>query len=176
MQSFDAFEAATVASIGSGYGGFLIPFLHGFPNLKAMVFESAPTVEGAEPMFQALGLQHQVTFVAGDILKDIPVEAEIYFLKGVLQQHDDAHAHTILTNCRKALPDGARLIVYERLMPERSEDDPAAIMLDLHMMVITGGRTRSLAEFGALLDEAGLAVSRVTPTTSGLSVIEARKK
>ena len=85
MQSFDVFEADSVAGIGCGYGGFLIPFLMGHPDLKATVVDAPTVVDGAEPLFQAYGLQHRVTFVAGDILKSIPVEADIYFLKGVLQ-------------------------------------------------------------------------------------------
>ena len=71
------------------------------------------------------------------------------------------------------MPDGAKLVVIERLMPDHATDDPAAIMLDLHMMAITGGRSRSLAEFEALLSEAALTVSKVMPTRGGLSTIEA---
>ena len=92
MQSFYEFEADTIASIGSGYGGFLVPFLHAFPELKAIVFDSGPTVESAEPMFQALGLQHQVTFVAGDILTEIPIEADLYLLEGRAAAYGDAEA------------------------------------------------------------------------------------
>jgi precorrin-6B methylase 2 len=174
MQSFDEFEAATIASIGGGYGGFLVPFLHAFPQIKAIVFDSEPTVEGAEPMFQALGLQHHVTFVAGDILKEIPVEADIYFLKGVLQRYGDTEARTILQNCRKAMKPSAKLIVYERLMPENAMDDPAAILLDLHMMVVTGGMARTQAEMKALLASAGLSVTDVSVTYNGLSLIESK--
>jgi SAM-dependent methyltransferase len=173
MQAFDEFDAGAMASIGSGYGGFLVPFLHAFPELKAIVFDAPAVVERAEPMFQAHGLQHQVAFVAGDILKKIPVEADIYVLKDVLQQHDDAAARKILENCRDALKPGAKLIVYERLMPERAADDPAAIMLDLHLMTIYGGRARSRAEIQALLADAGLTLSQVSKTYSGLSLIEA---
>ncbi len=71
------------------------------------------------------------------------------------------------------MPAHARLIVIERLMPLRAADDLNAVMLDLHMMTITGGRARSLADFEALLSEAGLALSKATPTSSGLSIIEA---
>ncbi len=46
-------------------------------------------------------------------------------------------------------------------------------MLDLHMMVITGGRVRTADDFKRLLTEAGFALSRVTPTSSGLTMIEA---
>lgn len=174
MQSFDEFEADTIASIGGGYGGFLVPFLHGFPELKAIVFDSESTVNGAEPMFQALGLQHQVTFVAGDILKKIPVEADIYFLKGVLQQYGDTEARTVLQNCCEAMKPRAKLIVYERLMPENATDDPAAIMLDLHMMVVTGGRARTQTEMETLLASAGLSVTGVSVTYNGLLLIEAK--
>ena len=54
------------------------------------------------------------------------------------------------------MPEGAKLAIIERLLPERAADDPAAIMLDLHMMTITGGRARSLADFTTLLSKAGL--------------------
>jgi hypothetical protein len=176
MQSFDEFEADVIASIGSGYGGFLVPFLHGFPELKAIVFDLEPTVDGAEPMFQALGLQDQVSFVAGNILKAIPVEADIYFLKGVLQRYGDTEARTVLENCRKAMKSSAKLIVYERLMPEKVMDDPAAIMLDLHMMTITGGGARTKAEMERLMTSAGLSLTKLQRTYGGLTFIEAMSR
>jgi O-methyltransferase len=173
MQSFYTFEADVIASIGSGYGGFLVPFLHGFPELKAIVFDLESTVEGAESMFQDLGLQDQVSFVAGDILKAIPVEADIYFVNGVLQRYGDTEARIIVENCRNAMKPSAKLIVYERLMPEKVMDDPDAIMLDLHMMTITGGRVRTKAEIEELLTSAGLSVTNVQRTYGGLAFIEA---
>ena len=175
MQSFDRIEDGDVlASIGGGYAGFLVPFLIGLPEHKAIVFDAPAVVDGAEPMFQAFGLQHQVTFVAGDMLKSVPVEADIYILKGVLQQHDDARARTILENCRAAMKPGGRLIVYERLMPENAMDDPAGIMLDLHMMAITGGKARTKAEMERLIAEAGLAIAENKRTYEGLAFIDAR--
>jgi hypothetical protein len=108
------------------------------------------------------------------MLAGIPIEADLYLLKGVLQQWDDADALAILRNCRAAMTDAARLAIIERLMPECATDDPAAVMLDLHMMTITGGRVRSLVEFEGLLSLAKLALSKFTPTRSGLTIIEAR--
>jgi L-alanine-DL-glutamate epimerase-like enolase superfamily enzyme len=91
----------------------------------------------------------------------------------VLQQWDDAEARAILRNIRSAMQEGARLAIIERLMPEHADDDPGAVMVDLHMMVITGGRTRSLDDFKSLLAAAGLKLAKTSPTTSGLAVIEA---
>jgi hypothetical protein len=110
---------------------------------------------------------------ADDALRaDIPPHADLYLLKGVLQNYDDADAATILRNCRVAMREGARLVVVERLLPERATDDPAAIMLDLHMLTITGGRTRTLAELKTLLSTADLSVLKVSTTPSGLAAIE----
>jgi O-methyltransferase domain/Dimerisation domain len=106
------------------------------------------------------------------VLADIPLGGDLYLLNGVLQNFDDNSAALILRKCRKAMDDGARLAIVERLMADRAAD-PAAIMLDLHMMTITGGRARSVAEFEALLADAGLALTRTTATPSGLTLIEA---
>jgi O-methyltransferase domain len=172
MEAFDVFDARTLASIGGGYGGLLIPFLWGFPDLQGMLFDTAETVRAAQPLLEFFGVADRVRCVGGDILAEIPVEAEVYLLKGVLQQWADAEARTILENCRRPMPPSAKLMIIERLMPERAVDDPAAIMLDLHMMTITGGRARTVAEFEALLSQAGLKRSKTT-STHALTIIEA---
>jgi hypothetical protein len=112
----------------------------------------------------------RVEAVGGDLLSAIPV-SRARLLAGVLRQWDDAR--TILANCRKAMPQGAKLAIVERLLPEQAADDPAAIMLDLHMMAITGGGVRSRTEFEAMLAEAGFSLAKARPTSSGLAVIEA---
>jgi SAM-dependent methyltransferase len=136
-------------------------------------FDRSYIADMSQPFLPLLRAVKRVEFVAGDVLDEIPVEADLYLLNGVLQHWDDDALRTILRNCRNAMKEGARLVIVERLMPDRAVDDPATIMLDLHMMTITGGRARSLAEFEALLADAGLKLSNVTPTSAGLSVLEA---
>lgn len=60
-------------------------------------------------------------------------------------------------------------------MPGRAVDAPAAVRMDLHMMLLFGSRARTRAEFDALLHESGFHVQRVimTPSPAGLAVIEA---
>jgi hypothetical protein len=134
-------------------------------------FDRSYVVDMSQPYLPLLKTVKRVEFVAGDMLDEIPVEADLYLLNFVLQHWDDEQARTILRNCRKAMPDGARLVIVERLLPTHAAEDPAAIMLDLHMMAITGGRARSLAEFETLLAEAGLKLSKATTTSSGLTII-----
>ena len=110
--------------------------------------------------------------IGGDLLDTVPVAADLYLLNGVLQQWDDEGAGAILRNCHAAMAEGAKLVIVERPLPEHASDDPAAIMLDLHMMAITGGRARSRAEFEALLSQAGLDFAKTTPAGAGLVIIE----
>jgi hypothetical protein len=106
------------------------------------------------------------------LLADMPQHADLYLLTGVLQNWDDADAATILRNCRAAMRESARLVIVERLLPARAADDPAAIMLDLHMMTITGGRARTLAEMELLLTEAGFSIDEFSRTYNGLSFVQ----
>jgi hypothetical protein len=72
----------------------------------------------------------------------------------------------------------SKLIVIEAPLPVRAVDQPAAIRMDLHMLALfEGGRERTLTQYGALFDSAGLGLLRIIPTQlSGLAIIEAGKK
>ncbi len=174
--ALDLGRVATVADIGGGYGGLLAALLAANRALRGILFEAPHRLDGAKAFLDPLGLGERVAFIAGDILTEIPVEADLYLLNGVLQQYDDARAGAILKACRRAMPDGARVAIIERLSPERATDDPAAVMLDLHMMAITGGKTRSIDELKALFAGAGLKLIRVGFTPVGLAVVEAITK
>jgi len=69
----------------------------------------------------------------------------------------------------------AKLLLVERVIPARIEESAAIRVLvvsDLHMMVMNGGRERTEAQYHALFDAAGLALTRVIPTGTAMSVIE----
>src|SRR4029079_6450546 len=101
--------------------------------------------------------------VGGDLLAEIPVEADLFVLKSVLHHWDDLGARAVLDTCRDAMPAHARLAIVERLLPEAAPGDPSAVMLDLHMMVINGGRVRTLAQFETLLAHASACISNAQP-------------
>ena len=145
----------------------LAALLIAYPCLDGALFDRPHVIEMAKLFlhaFDAFRLTERIEFVPGDLFAVIPIEADLYLLKDVLQQWPDQAALAILTNCRNAMSGGARLAIIERLMPERASDDPSAVMVDLHMMTITGGRARSLAAFEASLVKPVLSSTKVTPT------------
>jgi hypothetical protein len=67
-----------------------------------------------------------------------------------------------------------RVILLECVVPSGNSPHVGKI-LDLEMMAMPGGRERTEAEFRALFARAGFELTKVVPTESPLSVIEARR-
>jgi len=173
VAALDLSGVESVADLGGGHGGLLAGILQADRNLRGILFDRPHQIEAALPFLEKQGVADRVERIGGDLLTAIPAEADLYVLNGVLQQWDDPHARAILANCRKAMRQGTRLAIVERLLPQQAADDPAAIMLDLHMMAITGGRVRGLAELETMLSDAGFGQVEARPTPSGLFVIAA---
>ena len=84
-------------------------------------------------------------------------------------------AAEILQSCRRAMGSAARLLIVEGVYPPRidqSEASRGAAANDVNMLVCTGGRQRSEAEFRALYEAAGLKLTRIVPTVARVGVIE----
>ncbi len=173
VEALDLAGVGRVADIGGGHGGLLAAILQAHPDMRGILFDLPETIIGAKKFLKSHAVLDRVTLAGGDFLAEIPVEADVYVLKSVLQHWDDVAARAILESCRDAMPARAKLAIVERLLPEQALDDPSAVMIDLHMMVINGGRMRTLQEFERLLSEAKLVLSKVHATSSGLSVIKA---
>lgn len=173
IDTIDVRGVKTVAQIAGGYGGLLAALLRKHPSLDGVLVSPPHVIEKAGAFLASHGVAERVRLVGGNVRADIPVEADLYVLKGALQQWDDANAAAILKACRKAMPRHARLLIIERPMPERAISDPAAIMNDLHLMTITGGRARTISEFETLLAQAQLMRTEVSATRTGLSIVEA---
>jgi hypothetical protein len=116
---------------------------------------------GAPEFLASRGLEGRVELVEGDLFSGIDVVADVYLLKNVLHDWDDARCHTILSNLATAMPQDSRLLLVEFLQ-EPHRPHPMVPLVDLQMLTHTdGGRERSVAEFRALLKGAGLVLGSV---------------
>jgi hypothetical protein len=110
---------------------------------------------------------------AGDFFEAVPA-GDGYIMKHIIHDWDDARAVTILKNIRAAMTKpGGRLILLETVLQPGNQPDFGKF-IDLEMLLMPGGRERTAGEFSALLARGGFALSRVVPTESPLSVVEAR--
>jgi hypothetical protein len=67
---------------------------------------------------------------------------------------------------------GSRLLLIEMVLPPGNAPHPGKV-LDMMMLVGPGGQERTEQEYRALLGQAGFRLTRVVPTESAVSVIEA---
>jgi ubiquinone/menaquinone biosynthesis C-methylase UbiE len=93
-------------------------------------------------------------------------------LKFVLHDWDDERSGEILDNIRRVIDPSGRLVVVEIVLPPMNEPHIGPL-IDLNMMVMTGGAERTETEYRDLLAKSGFRMERVAATRSPFSVIEA---
>ena len=96
----------------------------------------------------------------------------------VLHDWADEQSRQILQQIRKAAPSTAKLLVVETVLPNESawaagNGEHFGNHLDINMMVLTGGRERTTDEFAHLFADSGWQLTRVIPTSSPYSIVEA---
>ncbi len=165
-----------IVDVGGGSGELLAAALGACPGAVGILFDGGQAIELGRRNLSAAGLEHRCQFIAGDFFEWVPEGADTYLLKSVLHDWNDERAATILASCRRSLGPAARLLVVERIVPERpgaSGDEQALACMDLHMLVRHGGRERTAAEFRSLLSGAGFRTLGVKPLRSTIAIIQA---
>jgi hypothetical protein len=172
LDAYDFGRFAKLMDVGGGTGALLAAVLAEYPALQGVLFDQPHVVAGAEALLGAAGVADRCRVVAGSFFEAVPEGADAHVLKSVIHDWEDEEATAILRTCRRALePDGAVLVVERVLAPPN--EGPEAKFVDLTMLVMTGGRERTLDEYAALFEAAGLRLAGATPTGAGFSVLEA---
>jgi hypothetical protein len=166
-------HTGVICDVGGGGGVLLSEILLCRPKLSGVLVETPFVLKEAAACLDSAGVADRVKLVEGDFFESIAAEADLYLLKWVLHDWDDATCTRILGNVAAAMPAGARLVVIEGDQdPNRAH--PRFSMIDLQMLTVTeGGRERSSAELQGLLDKAGLIPGPVHHTPTGLALVEA---
>jgi hypothetical protein len=141
------------------------------PRIRATLFDQPHVIERAAASFESLGLSSRCQAVGGNFFVSVPEGGDAYLLKSILHDWDDKASIDILLICRKVMGPTSRLLVVERVIGPPNTG-PEGKFVDLHMLVVTGGRERTRDEFAALFGQSGFRLLSVTPTSNPLSVIE----
>jgi hypothetical protein len=171
--AYDFSDDIKVIDIGGGTGMLLATLLARHRRLTGVVFDRPRVVAAAERQFEEMGVADRAAWAGGDFFAAVPGGGDLYLLKSVLHNWDDDSALDLLRCCRRAMAEGARLLIAERLMPEGTGPSQAR-MFDVNMLVVPGGRERTVLEYRQLLERAGFAGLRVIDTDCPLSLIEAK--
>jgi hypothetical protein len=170
-QTYDFGDAKTIADIGGGQGFLLAKMLDKTPNARGILFEQPHVLE--HHSLAELGVADRTEKVGGDFFKEIPVVADVYLMKFIIHDWNDEQSVTILTNLAKSAPSGAKLLLVETVVEEDDNQPSISKIMDLNMLVMTGGRERTTAEYSELFEKTGFKLNRVIPTPSPVSIVEA---
>lgn len=177
LAQYDFSGVELIADIGGGNGTVLAGLLRELPEARGVLVDTEQGVAAAPRVLAEAAVAGRCDILAGDFFAAVPA-ADLYLLKSVIHDWDDADAARLLANCRAAMRGDARLLLVERVLPTAlpSGYDPLMVRNLLNMPTIIGGRERTREEFGTLLMKAGLALVRAEPL-SGLEdhhLLEAR--
>ena len=142
-------ENATVVDLGGGQGTLLAALLSAHPSVNGVLFDQPTVVADAERVFTDAGVRARATIVAGDFFAKVPSGGDVYLLKSVLHNWADGDAERILQCCRRAMPQRARLLIAERLVPAGNAASEAKLF-DINMLEVVGGRERTEQEYREL--------------------------
>ncbi|MFI6409696.1 methyltransferase [Streptomyces sp. NPDC050548] len=164
-----------VLDIGGGKGTILEAILTAHPHIRGILFDRPNVVERAELSGELVPLRDRCETAAGDFFGALPTGADAHLMCSILHDWEDDEAIEILRRSREALQADGRLLICEMILPESNEPHPAW-WSDLGMMVVLGGRERTLGQYRSLLRLAGLQISNATPlANSFFNVIEAHR-
>jgi orsellinic acid C2-O-methyltransferase len=178
LASHDFSRYRHIVDVGGGSGALLSRVLAAVPGAEGCIFDTPAGVEGARRRLEQAGVSDRCRIMTGDFFEAVPEAADAYILKSVLHDWDDDQATIILENCRRAMHPDSVLLIVERLLPERitcCDAHREITMMDMHMMVVPGGRERTIAEYAELCAAARLQPSGTRPTGSPFAITQARK-
>ena len=161
----------TLTDVGGGLGVLMAEILIANPLMEGIVADTPSVIQKTGKKIQARGIEDRCQAVECDFFEKIPAGSDAYLMSNILHDWPDEQCRIILTNCHRAMKTESKLLVVEMVIAPGNEPSVAKL-LDLEMLVITGGRERTEAEFNNLFVWTGFKPSRIIPTKESVCVIE----
>ena len=172
LMAYDFTGISSIVDVGGGQGKLLEKILQFNPDMRGTVFRHVFDNPKGTATTRQQRTGQRCSYVTGDFFTSVPQGADAYLLCGVIHDWDDSRAVAILRNCRKAMTKNSKVLLVDMIVPDAASASFSKL-LDLNMLVMNGGRERTIAEFCALLNAADYKLTRIVPTMAPQSVIEA---
>jgi hypothetical protein len=160
----------TIVDVGGGTGSLLAEILRARPGVRGILLDLPSTVGQSRAVFDAAGVADRATAVGQSFFDPLPPGADLYLLKNVLGDWPDRDAQALLSRCAEAARPAGRVILLGGVSPD-GDGIPSPELL---MLVLVGGKSRSLSQLRELARAAGLQVLATGHQPSGRFVVECR--
>jgi S-adenosylmethionine:diacylglycerol 3-amino-3-carboxypropyl transferase len=170
----EAYDFSSIRTLAEIAGSLVLAItLAKHPAMREILFELPPVIESASNFLRIQGVVDRVELKGGNYFETVPAGADAYLLHNILHWRSDEDCLRILKAVHAAARPGAKLLVVEAVVAASNEPQFAKT-LDITMLTLTdGGKERTLVEWQNLLSPGGFQLSRIVPTASFASVIEA---
>jgi O-methyltransferase len=177
LQAYDFAGIEVLVDVAGGHGMVLTSILKDYPTMRGVLFDVDHVIAGAAPLIERAGVADRCRTVSGDFFQAVPPGGDAYIMKHIIHDWDDDRALIILKNIYRELRStpGGKVILLESVVQTGNVPDFGKL-IDLEMLLFPGGRERTAAEFADLFARAGFELTRIVPTESPLSVIEAKAR
>jgi O-methyltransferase/methyltransferase family protein len=171
--AYDFGAWGSIMDVGGGNGMLLRAILNAHPQMRGVLADLPHVLERArERGFLSGKLAPRSGFAECDFFREVPPGCRAYLMKNVIHDWDDARAQQILANCRRAIPTDGVLLLVEWALPEGNVPSFSK-QVDVAMMLLTGGKERTVAEYRELLAGSGFRLNQVITTPAELMILEA---
>lgn len=160
----------TVVDVGGGTGAMLAEILRLRPEIRGILVDLPRTVARSAEIFAAAGVADRITTVGQSFFDTLPPGADLYLLRGIINDWPDREAKALLRRCAEAARPTSRVVVLKSVSPDGTRK---GLTIE---MVLVGGKHRTLTEFRELAVAAGLEVIAARMLESGYFVVECRRK
>jgi O-methyltransferase domain len=170
----EAYDFSNIRTLAEIAGSLVLAItLAKHPAMRGILFDLPPVIESASNFLRIQGVVDRVELKGGNYFETVPAGADAYLLHNILHWRSDEDCLRILKAVHAAARPGAKLLVVEAVVAASNEPQFAKT-LDITMLTLTdGGKERTLVEWQNLLSPGGFRLSRIVPTASFASVIEA---
>jgi hypothetical protein len=171
LAAYDFGQFPTVADLGGGTGAFLMALLAHHPGMRGLLFDQPHVVAEAAQALERARVAARCTVMGGSFFDAVPPGYAAYILKAVLKSFDDPTRLAILRQGHTVCTADTRLLVLEDVIGPPHEA-PYTKMLDLAMLLRTGGAQHTREEWAALFAAGGFRLARITSSPLGPCVLE----
>jgi hypothetical protein len=169
--AYDFGAWGSLMDVGGGNGAFLAAILRQHSKLQGTLADLPHVLDHVAEDLKG-DLAPRTHLAPCDFFEEVPTGSRAYVLKFVIHDWDDDRARKILANCHKAVPADGVLLLVEYSLPEGSRPSLGRFT-DIAMLVLTGGRERTIEEHRALLADSGFNLQNAIPVPGDLVILEA---
>jgi len=170
IDGYDFSTFNTIVDIGGGNGDLISAVLNKNSQVKGILFDLPEVIKRSQNSIAARGLTERCKLESGSFFESVSKGGDAYILRHIIHDWSDADSITILSNCRKSMNPGGKVLVVEAVIQDGNEPSRFKL-LDLTMLLI-GGKERTKKQFEHIFSQAGLKLNRIIPFQQDLSVVE----